>query len=395
MTRAAESVETAPTFAETHYRRDLSSEAVAERKLQSKDNLEITDNKVTSVAYPDGTTRKFTYDETGLVVGVTQPDGSTWSRTGIGDEWNIGGILKYTGRVKIDPKGTFSYEDWQDDKVILHSIDAAGKVTIGETAGVLIPEKELLAKYGPSLDWDKDGRLANAELVSAEIKGSRGQIPLAQSGLASRIRQSYAEIKGESSDKFGFEKQVTFKDIEKFSDRKEQLFKSERLWRRADELKEKYFKQVDSDADGRLSAKELEQAANLASASAPQREMYQTMKAAAGKSSGLSWQDITAKHRSIFESSSFDNTFKTTFGYPKESTQHQNERLGGYIVHMTVGGMAYTGTLGALLWGGPVAAVGYAGMVAGYFYYLQSQSLQRIEKRERESRYEETLRGRL
>lgn len=395
MTKFAESVEALSTFDQVQRRINLSDQTSADSKPAANTNIETTGQKVTAVTYPDGSSRKFSYDEAGLVVGIKHSDGTTWSRTGIGDEWNIDGVLKYTGQVQVDKKGTFMYEDWQGDKVMFRTVDAAGNVTMQESGGYFIPEKDLLAKYGQMLDWDKDRHLSNAELDSAETQASRGQIPLAQAGLAARIRQSYSAIAMENIDRFGLDNQVTFKDVEKFSDRKEQLFKSERLWRRADELKGKYFADVDTNSDGRLSAKELEQAANLASVSAPQKEMYQTMKAAAGKGKGLSSQDITEKHRSIFESSNFEKTFKTTFGYKGESAAHEDARMYGYFCHLVFGGMAYAASPGALILGGPILAAGYIALVAGHLYYTQQKMLHRIEKAEREGRYEDHLKGRL
>lgn len=395
MTRTLEPKEQIPDFADLQSQRNLHSEALAASKPEAQTNIKTTDGKVTAVTYPDGTSRKFTYDEAGLVVGIKQPDGTTWSRTGIGDEWNIGGILKYTGKVQVRKDGSFVYEDWQGDKVMLHDIEASGNDTAKEANGDLIPERDLLAKYGQKLDWDKNGRISKAELESASIQNSRGQIPLAQAHLASTIKANYDNFKKEYKDKFGSDPQVSFKDIETFSDRKEKLFKSERLWRRADDLKGSYFRSVDSNGDGRLSAAELELAANKASISAPQKEMFKTMQESAAKGKGLSWQDITAKHSSIFESSNFDNTFKTAFGYESESRLHEDVRMVGYLKHTLLGGFVYTGTAMMLVTGGPITVLGYAAAFGGCMYYLQRYALNQVEELERASRYKAHLAGRL
>lgn len=395
MSRILESADQMPDFADRQSQRNLLDEAQAGSKSVAQSNLETTDGKVTSVNYPDGTSRKFTYDEAGLVVGIKQPDGTTWSRTGIGDEWNIGGVLRYTGKVQVRKDGSFVYEDWQGDKVTLHDIEATGNDTVKETKGDLIPQRDLLAKYGQDLDWDKDGRISKAELESTSIRHSRGQIPLAQAHLASTITANYDNFRKEYKDKFGSDPQVSFKDIETFSDRKEQLFKSERLWRRADQLKGTYFKSVDSNGDGRLDAAELELASNRSSISAPQKEMFKTMQESAAKGKGLSWQDITAKHRSIFETSNFDNTFKTAFGYERESRQHEDARIDGYLKHTLLGGFVYPGTAMLLVTGAPITVLGYAAAFAGSMYCLQRYDLKRVEEKERASRYNSHLAGRL
>jgi hypothetical protein len=168
--------------------------------------VERDGEKVKAVHYPDGTSRKFDYGNNGDLIGITQPGGTVWKRSG--NTWLSNDNQRFGGKINVSRNGTYTYEN---SPGLFVGIDPDGRKFTQESVVGASDLESMYYQHLPQLDKDGDGQLSESEVDAGRSESGRAGY------LAVALHENFRAVKKFSNDDFGTEKNITSADVYKFS----------------------------------------------------------------------------------------------------------------------------------------------------------------------------------